>query len=123
MNPLMVLEVGLVGAFEMTLTAEMKFPAPFLVLVSEALSSQPHEPDTTFDSGIYMDFVDVPILRPFCVETFVTKLALLLLIGLVYLHVILKLHQGFETLSTFMTRLRLTVDLPHVPLDHPLVRT
>ena len=47
-----------------------------------------------------MDFVDVSILRPFCVKTFVTKLALLLLIGLVYLDVILQLHQGFETLST-----------------------
>ena len=43
---------------------------------------------------------------------------------LVYLDVILQLHQGFETLSTFVTRLRLTVavDLPHMPLDHPLVR-
>ena len=69
-----------------------------------------------------MDFVDVPILRPFCVETFVTKLALQLLIVLAYLHVILQLHQGFDTLSTFVTRLRLTVDLPHMPLDHPLVR-
>ena len=102
----------------------MKLSSPLLVLVSEALPSQPHEPDTISDSGIQMDFVDVPILCPFCVETFVTKLALLLLIGLVYLHVILQLHQSFETLSTFVTRLRLTVavDLPHMPLDHPLVR-
>ena len=52
MNPLMVLKVGLVGAFVRTITAEMKLPAPLLVLMSEALPSQPHEPDTTFDSGI-----------------------------------------------------------------------
>ena len=65
MNPLMVLKVSLVGAFELTLTAEMKLSAPLLVLVSKALPSKPHEPDTTFDSGIYMDFVDVSILRAF----------------------------------------------------------
>ena len=70
-----------------------------------------------------MDFVHVTILSSLVFEAQIALCALLF--WLVGLHVRLKLLWRCETLSTLLmlTRMRLAVDHPHVPLHHPLVRT
>ena len=69
MDPLMVLEVGLVGGLVRAVPAVVNLPASLLVLVTEALSGQPHEPITNPDCGGDMDFVHVTILRTFRIES------------------------------------------------------
>ena len=101
----------------------MELSSSLFVLVTEALSSQHHEPSTNCDGRVDMDFFHVTILGSLVFEANITLCALLS--WLVGLHVRLKLLGRCETLSTvlMLTRMRLAVDHPHVPLHQPLVRT
>ena len=72
MYPLMLLEVSLVAGLVGAVAAVVDLLTPMLVSVTEALSSQPHEPSTNRDSWVDMDFFHVSILRHLVVEGFIT---------------------------------------------------
>ena len=72
MYPLMLLEVSLVVGLVGAVAAVVDLLTPMLVSVTEALSSQPHEPSTNCDSWVDMDFFHVTILRHLVVEGFIT---------------------------------------------------
>ena len=72
MDPLMVLKMRLVAGFVGTTTAVVELSSSLFVFVTEALSSQPHEPSTNCDSWVDMDFFHVTILRHLVVEGFIT---------------------------------------------------
>ena len=72
MSSLMLLEVRLVVGFVGAVAAVVDLLTSMLVSVTEALSSQPHEPSTNCDSWVDMDFFHVTILRHLVVEGFIT---------------------------------------------------
>ena len=72
MSPLMLLEVSLVVGLVRAVAAVVDLLTSMLVSVTEALSSQPHEPSTNCDSWVDMDFFHVSTLRHLVVEGFIT---------------------------------------------------
>ena len=72
MSPLMLLEVSLVVGLVRAVAAVVDLLTSMLVSVTEALSSQPHEPSTNCDSLVDMDFFHVSSLRHLVVEGFIT---------------------------------------------------
>lgn len=72
MSPLMLLEVSLVVGLVGAVAAVVDLLTSMLVSVTEALSSQPHEPSTNCDSWVDMDFFHVSMLRHLVVEGFIT---------------------------------------------------
>lgn len=120
MDPRVILEVSLIAGFVRAISAVVEFLASPLVLVTEALSSKPHEPITDPDGRADVDILHVSILRCFAFEGFVTHFALKPL--LMDLHVPLQQLRRFENFATLLTWMRLAVDLLYMSLHHPLVR-
>ena len=98
----------------------MNLPPSLLVMVTEALSGQPHGPITNPDGGGNMDFVHVTILRTFGSESFTTNFALNLFC--VSLHVALKQLWRLETFATLLAGRGLAVYFFDVSIKHKLVR-
>ena len=120
MDPRVILEVSLIAGFVRAISAVVEFLASPLVLVTEALSSKPHEPITDPDGRADVDILHVAIFGHFVVEGFVTQFALKPL--LMDLHVQLQQPRRFETFATVITRMGLAVDLLYMSINQPLVR-